>query len=136
MTLIYAMPVPEHRRVECTARRFGGRFSFSLEPTIYGWASRLADSYDGGYWDFNCLSNGGFFIAPAADRSFEVAAPNGYSGRLTAEALGIAACLYAYSHGSFGEDADLADACAVHYHQLREYALQHPAAGSLMAVID
>jgi Antirestriction protein len=75
-------------------------------------------------------------MAPGADRVFEVVAPNGFVGRLSSDALGIAACLYAFSHGSFGEAGDLAESCAVHYHQLREYALQHPAAGSLMAVID
>jgi hypothetical protein len=136
MNQIYAMPVPEHRRVECSARRFGAAFSFSVEPLVYGWAGRLAPDYDGGYWDFFCLCNGGFYMAPAADREFEVIAPNGFVGRLSSDALGIAACLYAFSHGSFGTPGELADACAVHYHQLRDYALQHPAAGKLLAAID
>jgi hypothetical protein len=136
MTQIYAMPVPEHRRVECSARRFGAAFSFSVEPLVYVWAGRLAPDYDGGYWEFYCLCNGGFYMAPAADREFEVVAPNGFVGRLSSDALGIAACLYAFSHASFSAETALAEACAVHYHQLRDYALQHSQADQLLRLTD
>jgi hypothetical protein len=121
MTQIYAMPVPEHRRVE---------------PLVYVWAGRLAPDYDGGYWEFYCLCNGGFYMAPAADREFEVVAPNGFVGRLSSDALGIAACLYAFSHASFSAETALAEACAVHYHQLRDYALQHSQADQLLRLTD
>ena len=41
------------------------------------------------------LSNGGFYMAPAADRLFHVICKNQFEGDLTADALGITACLYA-----------------------------------------
>jgi hypothetical protein len=107
-----------------------------IEPAIYGWASVLAPRYTGGYWNFLCLSNGGFFMAPSRDEHFDVSAPNGFTGTLSAEALGIAACLYTFSHASFGDEAVLTSACAEHFHQLREFALQHPAVDELLAVID
>jgi hypothetical protein len=134
--LISARAVPEHRRVECAGRRFGIGFSPVLEPTIYGWASRLASQYHGGYWAFFCLCNGGFYMAPERDEAFDVSAPNGYIGRLSADALGIAACMYAFSHTSFSDSGLLGEACAEHYHRLREFALQHREAGGIAAVTD
>jgi Antirestriction protein len=37
-------------------------------------------------------------MAPDQDEPFEVHSLNGYAGRLSADGLGIAVCLYAYSH--------------------------------------
>jgi hypothetical protein len=136
MNQIYPMLVPEHRRVDCTARRFGVHFPHLIEPAVYRWASVLAPRYSGGYWDFFCLSAGGFFMAPSRDEPFLVSAPNGFTGTLSAEALGIAACLYTYSHASCDAEPIVADACAEHFHQLRAFALQHAAADLLLAVID
>jgi hypothetical protein len=135
MPQIYPMLVPDDRRVECAARRFGLGF-LHVEPAIYAWAGRLAPSYSGGYWNYLCLSNGGWYMAPSTDEAFEVTAANGFSGSMSADALGIAACLYAFSHGSFGAQPDVAEACGAHFHQLRDYALQHPASDVLLAAID
>jgi hypothetical protein len=135
MSLIYPMLVPEHRRVECAARRFGLGF-LHVEPAIYTWAGQLAPHYSGGYWNYFCMSNGGWYMAPATDETFEVIADNGFTGSMSADALGIAACLYAFSHGSFGTHREVADACGTHFHQLRDYALQHPAAEAILAVTD
>jgi hypothetical protein len=55
---------------------------------------------------------------------------------LSADALGITACLYAYSHLSFNRRDGLAELCAEQFHLLREYALDHPEAGGIMAAID
>jgi hypothetical protein len=133
--LVCARPVPEHRRVECVARRFGLSFSPILEPAVHGWATRLADRYRGGHWTFYCLCNGGFYMAPGSEDPIDVTAPNGFTGRLSADALGITACLYAFSHLSFGA-GEFAEVCASHYHQLREYALQSQGAGQILAAID
>jgi hypothetical protein len=40
-------------------------------------------------------------------------------------ALGITACLYAYSNLSFAGPDAFADICFDHYHWLREYTLGH-----------
>lgn len=138
MNHVYPMPVPENRRVECASRRFGALFATRVEPAIYSWASALAPLYRGGYWSFFCLSNGGFYMAPAHESLFEVRAPNGFDGRLSADALGVAACMYAFSHGAFHRDeaGAGAEACSRHFHLLRDLAIQHRERDAILSVID
>ncbi len=113
---------------------FGIHFPMTLEPVIYTFAERLAEKYCGGYWNFYELSNGGFYMAPDTDNIFPVISDNGYEGNMSADALGITACLYAYSHLSFG--SAIAELCAEHYHLLRDFMLDHDEARSILAAID
>ena len=69
--------------------------------------------------------------SPAA---FQVHSENGFDGEMSACAFGMTACLYAYSHLSFG--GDCAKVCAEQYHLLREHALDHREARSILAAID
>ncbi len=101
--VVTARLVPEADRLQHTAKLFGANFSMRLEPTVFDMVGRLAAQYHGGYWLFYALSNGGFYMAPRSDATFIVSCENGYEGKLSADALGIAACLYAYSHLSFGQ---------------------------------
>ncbi len=73
-------------------------------------------------------------MAPDTDVIFSVSSDNGYEGTMSADALGITACLYAYSHLSF--DPKLTEICAEHYHLLREFMLDHDEARSILAAID
>ena len=123
------------RRVSHTAALFGVHFPMQFEPYVYTVTSGLSRDYRGGYWQFYALSNGGFYMAPDADRLFPVVCENGYEGNLSADALGITACLYAYSHLSFAGDA-FAETCAQQYHWLRDYVLEHPEAGDILRAID
>jgi len=66
---------------------------------------------------------------------FQIIADNGYEGSMSAEALGITACLYAYSNLSFG-DGSFGEKCSRNYHCLFEFAMQHPEAGAIRAAID
>ena len=134
-TIITADLVPEARRLRIAATLFGVHFPLQLEPTIYQFAEFLSGDYRGGYWHFYTLSNGGFYMAPSREKFFAVSAENGYEGELSGNALGVTACLYAYSHLSFRED-DFAESCAEHYHRLREFALGHPEAAAILAAID
>ena len=127
--------VPEEQRTPFTAKLFGFDFSMRLEPTVFDMAGRLAAQYHGGYWLFYALSNGGFYMAPRSDTTFIVSCENGYEGKLSADALGIAACLYAYSHLSFGQ-GDFAALCGQHYHLLRDFMMEHREAGAILRAID
>jgi hypothetical protein len=124
------------RRVSHTAALFGVHFPMQLEPYVYSVTSELASEYHGGYWQFYTLSNGGFYMAPNVDQFFRVSCENGYEGHLSADALGIAACLYAYSHLSFGGDDAFVETCAQQYHLLRDYMLEHPEARGILGAID
>ncbi len=132
---ITAKIVPESQRMDVADKHFGIRYPLVVERMVYQFATQLAPAYSGGYWNFHQLSNGGFFMALKLDKSFKVNADNGYEGSMSAEALGIAACLYTYSNLSFGEGR-FGQACGEHYHRLYEFAMQHPEAGVIRAAID
>jgi hypothetical protein len=127
--------VPEDRRMDVVEQLFGTAFPLQLEPVVYGITDRVAQEYTGGYWDFWILSNGGFYMAPSEDGVFHVRFRNMYEGGLSADALGIAACLYAYSNLSFSL-SDVAREYARHYHLLREYVLGHPEVREILGATD
>ena len=127
--------VPEDQRLVITEKLFGIHFPLQLEPVIYGITERMAEDYDGGYWEFWTLSNGGFYMAPSEDRIFHVKCQNMYEGDLSADALGITSCLYAYSNLSFSL-TDMAREYARHYHLLREYMLDHPEVREILGATD
>ena len=136
MTVITRRTTEGDHRVTHTADLFGFHFPLHLEPLVYAMADRLSKDYKGGYWEFYALSNGGFYMAPSAGARFHVTCENGFEGDLTADALGITACLYAYSHLSFSGMVGFADSCAWQYHRLREYALEHPEVEGILGAID
>jgi hypothetical protein len=124
------------QRIEHTAAIFGIRFPLNLEPLVYTFVERLSADYDVGYWVYYALSNGGFYMAPDSEQAFQVACDNGYEGVLSADALGIAACLYAYSHLSFSGDREFAEVCAQQYHWLRDYMLDLPESLAILGATD
>ena len=128
--------VPEHKRLSHTAKLFGLNFPLQLEPLVYAITDNIADDYNGGYWEFYTLSNGGFFMAPHSETPFNVSCENGFEGVLSADALGITACLYAYSLLSFSGKNGFDETCAQHYHWLRDYMLDHPEVAAILGAID
>ena len=135
VTSLSSRVVPEAERMSVVDKLFGLSYVLKLEPTVFSMAERLAADYHGAYWQFNALSNNGFYMAPQSDTIFDVCCENGFEGKLSANALGLAATLYAYSHLSFGGDA-FADLCGNQYHLAREYMFQHPEAKSILRAID
>ena len=127
--------VAEDQRLVVAERLFGMAFPLQLEPVVYGITDRMAQEYTGGYWDFWTLSNGGFYMAPADDRIFHVKCQNMYEGDLSADALGIVACLYAYSNLSFSL-SDISREYARHYHLLREYSMEHAEVREILGATD
>lgn len=133
--IITATLVPESSRMDVADKHFGIRFPLTIEPTVFQFATQLTPAYSGGYWHFYTIDSGGFFMAPKLDEVFQVIADNGYEGSMSAEALGITACLYAFSNLSFG-DGTFGEKCAQHYHWLFDFAMQHREAGAIRAAID
>jgi hypothetical protein len=133
-TIIRAI-VPESERMAVADRLFGLSYVLDLEPMVFTMAEHLSSQYNGGYWQFHTLSNGGFYMAPRLDTMFDVSCENGFQGKLSADALGITACLYAFSNLSFG-NGDFAETCAEHYHLLREYMFEHGEVRAILAATD
>ena len=136
MNAITRQSVQINLRIKHTAQLFGIHFPLSIEPAIYATAGSIAPEYSGAYWEFYRLSNGGFYMAPDLDKLYAVRCINGYEGKMSADALGITACLYAYSHLSFSGNAAFAEVCAEHYHSLRAFMLEHAEASAILSAID
>ena len=134
-TTVTRQPVPEHQRINITGKLFGLYFPFSLEPFVFSLTEGMSRDYRGGYWEFYTLSNGGFYMAPKNNGPFHVSCENGFEGTLSADALGITVCLYAYSHLSFS-DGELAETCAEQYHWLRDYMLEQGEVRQILRAID
>ena len=128
--------VSNHQRIKHTADLFGMRFPLNLEPAVYSVAANIAHEYNGAYWEFYSLSNCGFYMAPCSEGIYQISCDNGFEGKLSADALGITACLYAYSHLSFSNNTAFAEICANHYHWLRAYMLEHKEASAILSAID
>jgi hypothetical protein len=75
-------------------------------------------------------------MAPSSNETFKVCCENGYEGTLSADALGIVSCLYAYSNLSFGGSPEFAQVCAEQYHLLREFMLEHAEVGGMLGAVD
>lgn len=127
--------VPESERLALVDRLFGIQYVTKLEPTVFTMAEHLSSQYNGGFWQFHTLGSGGFFAAPRVDTIFDVSCENGFEGKLSAEALGLAAFLYAYSHLSLGE-GPFAQTCAEQFHLLREFMFEHPEAKAILRATD
>ena len=133
---IVRQQVSDKQRIQHTADLFGIHYPLNIEPAVYSIASNIATEYNGAYWEFYSLSNSGFYMAPSSDQHYQVSCENGFEGKLSADALGITACLYAYSHLSFTANPAFAEMCANHYHWLREYMLEHKEALNILSAID
>ena len=119
-----------------TAALFGLHFPMRLEPVVDTITDRIAEDYHGGFLDFWELSNFGFYMSPRSGKRFNVSCDIGYDGAMSADALGITVCLYAFSNLSFGTESQFTNTCAQQYHWLREYALGHDEAGAIFRVVD
>jgi len=127
--------VPVNQRLEITEKLFGLNFPLTLEPTIFNMTERLCPEYSGGYWHFYTLSNGGFYMAPDIYSPLAVYSDSGWGEMMSTDALGVTACLYAYSHLSFSQGR-LAQTCAEHFHWLRDAACAHSEARAILGAID
>ena len=135
-TAITRKLVPEDQRLAHVEALFGIHFPLQLEPVIYGITDRMAADYRDGYWQFFTLDNGGFYMAPDDDQFFEVNCLNYWQGELSADALGITACLFAYSNHSFSGEGKFPRECARHYHLLREFIYAHAEVAAILGATD
>jgi hypothetical protein len=131
--IITARKVAVSKRLETLPRHFGRNF-LAVERCIFGTMRSVCPDYDGGYWEFWELSNGGFFMAlDKTDRYQVTEYANGFSDEVDGQTAGIIACLFVYSTLSFEPGMEhMAD----HFHWLRDYAAGLPTSESIFAAID
>ncbi|KLR48523.1 antirestriction protein [Enterobacter ludwigii] len=132
---ITASHVPDRQRINFWPKHFGKIPQWMLlEPRAFAWMDRLCDAYNGGYWNYYTLSNGGAFIAPDSKGCWAVFNKlNGNSAEMSSEAAGITVCLLNWSHHACTIGSP---AMSEHYYQLREFALSHSESSAIMHIID
>lgn len=126
--------VPDDERAGALHDRFG-ILHFLFEPRVYDWMGYLSADYRGGYWRYFRLSNGGFYMAPADEKSFHIVNPcNGCEGDLSADGAGIATCFFVLSNLCFEYQTN--SVFADRFHQLRDYIFQHEEVAEILRLID
>jgi hypothetical protein len=130
---IEAYRVSDHARIGTLPRHFGHHM-MTVEGKIYDLMRTFSSDYEGGYWRFYELSNGGFYMAPTLQTLRLCIPSNGYDGHMTADAAGVTVCLFAFSHLSF-QYREVA-AFGRHFHRLRDFALLHAESVQIFEAID
>ena len=123
----------ENQRLEALPRHFGNYF-YEAEQLVYAWMSNLCKEYQGAYWGFYELSNGGFYMAPKLKDPLLVESFGWQcTVHMSADAAGLCACLFTVgqliSKTNSEWPIDL-------YHNIRDYALSHPEIDAIWKVID
>lgn len=120
------------QRLQCLPNLVGDRHMVLLR-TIHDMMSGMTDEDTRGFWNYYTLSNGGFFMAPKSDKTFDISCDNGFEHEVTADTAGIIACAAAYSHLSMLEDSATFGTA---YKLLAHFIFQHRDAGIIRAALD
>ena len=134
----HAHLIAENSRADALAGAFGTTACVHVEAYIFRMADELLPAYQGGFWDFIRLKDGGFYMALDPRDSYQCqVAGNGYHGELSGDAAGIVCCMMVYSHMSFVAKGRLQELLTKHFHWVREYVANgHPEARKIFAAID
>ena len=133
MEIITATKVADEDRLNFWLRHVGMAKMLAFERHVYCWMRRLCSHYDGGYWNFYDLSNGGFYIAPADEKKMWLTWPGNYfNDEMSADAAGIVVTLYALN--DFAEQ--ISPAFGEKHRQLYDYIESHPEAQAIYAAKD
>lgn len=135
---VTASLVPEAQRLDFLPTYFGPRLTMRGEALVYAWLRRLCERYNGAYWHYYTLSDGGFYMAPdLAERLVIEVDGNDFRGELSADAAGIVATLFALCQlAAEAAGTDAADNLIDRYHCLRAFAAGHPEAAAIFRAID
>jgi hypothetical protein len=95
--------------------------------------ARLCPQYDGGFWNFVELSNGGAYLAPTGRDLYEMRVDgNGFADVVDADVAGIVATLFALNgmlwRGFHG--------LTPKYDQLMDFACRHPSSDAILRAVD
>lgn len=120
--LILATPVPGKSRLATLPKKFPKHFQV-YENRVFQFADRLIENYDGGYWEFIELDNGGFFMSLNVKNPLIVSSPfgNHFKDELSPEAGSIVVNLFVYAYLSETQNTDL---FMDYYDKLIAYASQ------------
>lgn len=127
--------VPEGRREMFLPTLFGLPLLIVAENAVYTFMERLSPrDYGGGFWNFYECDGQPLFLAPTSRPRFRIESEiTEYHSEVSAEAAGIIATLFTFSHLSFRyESSFLADG----YSRLHACLAGHPEASEIFQAID
>ncbi|UFH67321.1 antirestriction protein [Morganella morganii] len=128
--------VPDEQRLDFWFNHFGAVKGWAtFEIVTFTTMGQFCEAYNGGYWEYCTLSNGGAFIYPdiSEDPLTLFNMHNGNEAQVSCEAAGIAVCLILYSIWSFQTKSEV---MCDRFYQLRDYASQHPESAAIFHLID
>lgn len=127
--------VPDDRRETFLPRLFGLPLLIVAENSVYSLMERLSPrDYGGGLWNFYEDAEQPLFLAPSSKPRFRIESQiTEYRGEVSAEAAGIIATLFAFSHLSFRFESDF---LAAGYERLHGYVDSHAEASAIYRAID
>lgn len=126
--------VPDERRMDFLPALFGLPLLLAGEHTVYHFLDRLSSDYGGGFWEFLERDGVPLYMRPASDGRFRIRCEtNDYAGEVSADAAGIVATLFAFSHLSF---RDRSGRMTNAYARLYAFADDHPEARAILGAID
>jgi hypothetical protein len=138
---ILATTVPHPGRIRALRSAFGSPLVCALvENSTFSALSRLSvehlgKAYNGGFWEYITLSNGGFFLHPALGQDYRLfCAGNGAEEVVSGEAAGIVATLFSLS--SLAMRLPTQEILADRYHQLLDFARGRPDYEAIASLID
>lgn len=93
----------------------------------------LSSEYDGGYWEYFELTNGGFFLQPPSrNEGYNIFQwGNGYEGVVSEQAAGIIATMMVINHFGWKDESFFP-----YYYKLEEYALTHKEKKEIFSALD
>ena len=128
---------PDELRMDRITAMFG---SVPFDNAVFNVAEDLADNYNGGFWDYYEVDGEFLYMAPDQG-SYEVTVPgNGFTGTLNEDAFGLVCTLMAlgYYMAWLYDTGDNETGERMHdlFYRVREYALDHEKASTIMQAID
>jgi len=130
---IVAQIVPHNLRMRTLPKRFPN-LNLVFESLVYTHMDHFAAGYNGGFWEFYELSNGGFYMSLRSDVVFDVTVQSNYfSDCLSADAASIVANLYTLCHLANKHELNYLTEL---FHALKDFAMDHDEANKILRAID
>lgn len=130
---INASIVPSRLRPGTLPKRFPHLY-LVFEMSVFNYMDTFVKSYQGGYWEYINLSNGGFYMSFKSDESFLVeVTSNDFAEIMSADAASLIANLFIYRRLANQHKLDY---LIEGFHALRQFSLNHPESILILSAIN
>ncbi|WP_347251921.1 antirestriction protein [Legionella sp.] len=131
---IISSRVSNKLRLDFLTKHFGFPLLSKVDHTVDSWMRALCEHYQSGPWYVHELSNDGFYLVPACEDQFLISIPtNGFLERVSADAAGIIATLFALNYLCSKSPSYI---FYDNYYLLLDFAYEHKEAENIFAAID